>query len=286
MQLLPFLEPSAAAPAARAYQASVNAQFAQEAGYWKGVYAQQSLAGLIYQLRHATALAWIDALALPPLSAVLEIGCGAALMSVALARRGHRVACIDASAEMVRQACTGVQEAGVSDRVTVHEGDAHALRFAAGSQRLVVALGVLPWLYSPALALAEMVRVLRPGGYVLLSSDNRLRLDHLLDPRRTPALAPARRLLRPLARALGVRRPAGLASLMTYRKLTRLLRGAGLEPLRHRTFGFGPFSLLGRPLLPGPLGIRLHQRLQALADRGVPVLRATGAQDLVLAHRV
>jgi hypothetical protein len=49
--------------------------------------------------------------------------------------------------------------------------------------------------------------------------------------------------------------------------------------------GFGPFSFLGRTLLPDPLGIRLHHRLQALADRGVAGLRSTGSQYVVLARK-
>jgi hypothetical protein len=57
-----------------------------------------------------------------------------------------------------------------------------------------------------------------------------------------------------------------------------------LEIEKAFTLGFGPFSFLGRTLLPESLAIRLHCRLQALADRGVAGLRSTGSQYLVLAR--
>jgi SAM-dependent methyltransferase len=149
----------------------------------------------------------------------------------------------------------------------------------------VIALGLIPWLHSPADALAEMARVLQPGGFLLMSSDNRLRLSHLLDPLQLPFLNPLKSLVRRIARALGHDRPRSLASLVTYGTLARLLSSVGFVPLRRQTFGFGPFTAFRRPLLSDAAGMRLHLRLQALADRGVPLLRATGAQDLVLAQR-
>jgi hypothetical protein len=60
---------------------------------------------------------------------------------------------------------------------------------------------------------------------------------------------------------------------------------AGLTVTRSKAIGFGPFSLFGRHLLPETVAVRVHRRLQALADRGTPVLRSTGAQHIVLARR-
>jgi hypothetical protein len=60
---------------------------------------------------------------------------------------------------------------------------------------------------------------------------------------------------------------------------------AELIIIRCMTLGFGPFSLWRRPLFPEPVAIGVHRRLQSLANRGTPVLRATGAQHIVLARR-
>jgi hypothetical protein len=64
-----------------------------------------------------------------------------------------------------------------------------------------------------------------------------------------------------------------------------MLADAGLQIVKRRTLGFGPFTLMGLLALPDQLGVRLNARLQAFADRGVPGLRSTGGQYLVLACR-
>jgi ubiquinone/menaquinone biosynthesis C-methylase UbiE len=65
-------------------------------------------------------------------------------------------------------------------------GDTHRLSFPTGTFHLVTALGVLSWLHQPGSAIAEMARVTRPGGYVLVTSRNSLDVARLLDPGRTP----------------------------------------------------------------------------------------------------
>src|SRR5439155_24113789 len=121
--------------------------------------------------------------------------------AVALAQKGFVVAAIDTVPRMLSLARARAAEQGVSQRLQFAYGDAHALGFGDGTFQLVVALGVVPWLYSPALALREMARVLQPGGLLIVTTDNRLRLTQLLDPRLTPALAGARRTVRRVMRA-------------------------------------------------------------------------------------
>ena len=65
--------------------------------------------------------------------------------------------------------------------------------------------------------------------------------------------------------------------------LADMLHGAGFEIRRHASLGFGPFTMFAAPLLPERVGLAVHRRLQAMADRGVSILSATGAQHLVLA---
>jgi 2-polyprenyl-3-methyl-5-hydroxy-6-metoxy-1,4-benzoquinol methylase len=275
----------ATAPADDDHQRLVNAHFHARSAHWRDLYGDETLWGAIHRLRRIRALAWIDALALPAGARVLEIGCGAGLLAVDLAQRGFVVDCIDASEAMIQLAREQALQAGAADRITAAVCDAHALEFADARFALVVSLGVLPFLHTPERAIAEMARVLAPGGSVLLSADNRARLNHVLDPRHNPALtAMARGLLQSIGRAP---RRAGIAAarLVSARTLRRQLAAARLEPARHVTLGFGPFSLLGRALLSDPVGIRLHDRLQSLADRDLPPFRGTGAQHLVVARK-
>ncbi len=269
---------------ARAHQQRIDAHFDATSHYWKDLYDETSLYGIIHQQRRELALRWLDQCRLPKGSRVIDVGCGAGVLAVDLAARGYLVDGIDASPAMIELATKVVADAGVADAVRVRVGDAHHLPFPTSGYDFVISLGVLPFVHTPALALSEMERVVKPTGYVLLSSDNLLRLNHLLDPRYTPVFAPLRQIVRPVLIRLGYR--LGLPGWRsTSRTLRRLMADAGLSVVKLQTLGFGPFSLFGWRPLPESGSIRLHQRLQRLAARQLPILRATGAQHIVLARR-
>jgi len=252
--------------------------------YWRDVYGDDGFATAVYRERHAGALAWIDALRLPPGSPVLEIGCGAGFLTVALAARGLRVESIDSSAAMVASARERLAEAGFAGTATARVEDVHALSAPDASYAAVVALGVVPWLHSPGLALRGIARVLRPGGALILTVDNRTRLNFILDPRYNPVLVyPVKRVLKALLQRVGQRPLGNLPDVHYPAELDRLVRAAGLEKQKSRTVGFGPFSFLGLRLFREARNVWLHQRLQELADRGVPLLRLTGMNYCVLA---
>jgi SAM-dependent methyltransferase len=236
----------------------------------------------------AAVLEWIDDLALPKGARVLEVGCGAGFTAIELGRRGYTVEAMDSSEAMVERTRRNAIKSGVSDRVRVFRGDVNSLPFENDVIDLVLAMGVLPWLGSLDLAVREMARVLRPGGYMIFSSDNLMRLNHLIDPRRNPALAPLKLLLKRGPERARLRKPhraPKFVHMHTTGYIDRLLSESRLEPVKTLTLGFGPFSFLGRALLPDSVGIGLHHRLQTLADRGVPWVRPTGSQYLVLARK-
>lgn len=267
----------------RESQSIVNRHFSASARYWEQLYAEATVYGVIHQERHRRALQWIDELRLPEGSRVLEVGCGAGLLAADLFRRGFVVDCIDSSDAMVALARARLTTLDKRGRITVSEGDVHSLAFADGSHDLIVALGVLPFLHSPAVALKEIARVLRPGGRLLLSSDNPYRLTHLVDPRLTPLLASGKRLVERIARRYGWGRDRMTARALRYQTLANLLRGAGFEIRQRASLGFGPFTLFTRRLLPEGAAVAVHRRLQAMADHGAPIFSVTGAQHLVLA---
>jgi hypothetical protein len=79
--------------------------------------------------------------------------------------------------------------------------------------------------------------------------------------------------------------PSASAHACSPRHFDQLLRAAGLAKLQSFTLGFGPFSLLSREVVPEPLGLKLHSKLQSLADSGFPLIRACGTQYIVLARK-
>jgi len=254
--------------------------------HWDDVAARGDLFGAFQESRRARVLDWIDGLGLPAGSRALEIGPGAGFMTVALAERGFAVHAADTTPRLLDVARDRVAAAGVVPRVRLLLADAHRLPFADRGFSLVAALGVLPWLPSAPRMVAEMARVLRPGGYLVLNADNSGRLALLLDPRHNAALAPARLAARSLLHSAGISRPEQPVSVTPHRlaEFDAILERAGLELLKRSTFGFGPFTMFGRPVTSARAGIRLNARLQRLADQGMPGFRSAGAQYLVLAR--
>ncbi len=271
-----------------ALQEQVNAYFQSQSSYWKDIYSSSGVQGEIYRDRQAAVLAWIDSLALAPGSKVLEIGCGAGFMAVALAERGFHVHAIDSTEAMVELAREHAAESGKAALISIDVGDVYALAFEDGFFDLVIAIGVLPWLERVEQAILEMTRVIRPGGYVILTTDNRARLIYLFDPWLNPALKPLRKSVKAALKRLGL--SSGFSNeinstLHDRRFIDDTLRRAELVKTRDTTLGFGPFSFFRRSVLRGSLGTALHHRLQRLADRNVPVFRSTGTQYLVLARK-
>ena len=259
------------------------------AAYWEAVYDDPGIDGAVYRLRQRRVLEAFDRLALPAGARVLELGPGAGHVAVELARRGHRVVCADPAEAMLRNTEARAAAHALGEQVETVVADAHALPFADGDFAAVVAVGVLPWLERPAAALREVRRVLAPGGSAVLTSDNRARLTFVLDPRLNPlAVDAAKRADALLVRRLGARsrrRSESLPKRYDNASVDRMLAEAGLVKRAGRSVGFGPFSLLRRPALPAGWAVPVHERLQRIADAGVPGLRGTGAHYIVVADR-
>ena len=272
----------------RQQQEKVNAHFQAEAPYWKDIYARKTMYAELYRARLATTLAWIGDLVLAPGSRVLEVGCGAGFLSVELAKRGLRVHAIDSTETMVELTRRHAEESGVTELLSVGVGDVCDLAWEDGCFDLVVALGVITWLERPEMAIREMARVSMPGGHVLLTADNRKRLIYLLDPAMNPALAPLRRNMRSILERIGVlcgSQGRIKENLYDIDFIDLALAKAKLTKVKGTTFGFGPFTFLGRRFIPKFFDIMLHSHMQRLANRHVPGFNTGGSQYLVLARK-
>ena len=107
---------------------------------------------------------------------VLEIGCGRggfALWLAGAAGGAARIIAADFSPAAVRRGWSFAREHGAS-RVEWMVGDIHRLPFGPGSVDTVISCETVEHLSDPAGALAELARVLRPGGRLFLTTPNYL----------------------------------------------------------------------------------------------------------------
>ena len=165
-------------------------------------------------LNRMTNAAFIDFLAVPDGSRVLEVGSGLGLLAVAVAHaaRDVRVVGVELSRE---QMAAAVQDS----RVTYQQGDAHALDVPDDSFDLVYARYLLEHAARPDAVVREMRRVVRPGGRVAVC-ENDVTLIRFDPP--CPAFDHAWGLFQQYQASLGGDGAVG-------RRLFRLFHDAGLS---------------------------------------------------------
>jgi len=102
-----------------------------------------------------------------PLGDLLDVGCGQGRLLKLLASRAQRVVGVDIDPDARRLARAEVLLAGLPN-CTLRQGDMNALPFADDEFDTVILDDVLRDARSPAKALDEAIRLLRPGGRIFL----------------------------------------------------------------------------------------------------------------------
>lgn len=120
---------------------------------------------------------------------VLDVACGPGRLTLDLAPHVRRITGIDLTPGMLAQAQAALAESGAGN-VAFVQGDAAALPFADGAFSIVISSAAFHHFAAPGRVLAEMVRVCRPGGRVVVSdvtpdadkTEEYDRMERLRDP--------------------------------------------------------------------------------------------------------
>ena len=101
---------------------------------------------------------------------ILDVGTGTAQIPIALCRADPRarVVGLDLADAMLALALRNVEAAGLADRIRLVRGDGKGLGLPSGSFEAVLSNTIVHHIAHPAPALAEMARLVAPGGTLLV----------------------------------------------------------------------------------------------------------------------
>jgi ubiquinone/menaquinone biosynthesis C-methylase UbiE len=135
-------------------------------GYSRSAPLYDEVAGRMYLAGIQRLLPFVG---VPPMPAILDVGCGTGLNLIEAARRfgpARLLAGIDLSPGMVAVARAKAAALGLNAQII--QGDAEQLPYPDGLFDLVICNSVFHWFKDRPKAMREMVRVLRRGGHLAL----------------------------------------------------------------------------------------------------------------------
>ena len=116
----------------------------------------------------AGALEFLSRIKIEPGARVLDVACGAGQTAIPMSRAGAKVTGIDIAANLIEQARARAQ----AENLDAHfdEGDAEMLPYPDGSFDMLISLIGAMFAPRPELVAAEMRRVCRPGGKIIMGN--------------------------------------------------------------------------------------------------------------------
>jgi len=118
-------------------------------------------------------------------ASILDVGTGTALIPIELCGRGeYQVTAIDLANEMLKVGQQNVAANSLTDRVTLALIDAKQMPYEDDSFDAVMSNSIIHHIPNPRDSMAEMIRVLRPGGLMfvrdLMRPDDVETLEHIV----------------------------------------------------------------------------------------------------------
>jgi SAM-dependent methyltransferase len=114
------------------------------------------------------ALEFLSRIKIEPGARILDVASGAGQTAIPMSRLGAKVTGVDIATNLIEQASARAQAEGLDARF--EEGDAEILPFADGSFDMVISLIGAMFAPRPELVAAELKRVCRPGGKIIMGN--------------------------------------------------------------------------------------------------------------------
>ncbi len=124
--------------------------------------------GTIAEYLEPGAMEFLSRIPIEPGTRVLDVACGAGQISIPAARAGAKVVGVDIATNLIDQARARASAENLDARF--EESDAEMLPFEDGTFDIVVSLIGAMFAPRPELVAAEMTRVCRPGGKIIMGN--------------------------------------------------------------------------------------------------------------------
>lgn len=118
----------------------------------------------------------------PKNSTILDVGCGTCAHSIRLANRGFLVQAVDFSESVLKEAEAEVKTNGLEIKISIQCEDILSLPFEDEAFRYILCWGVLMHIPDLEKATAELTRVLKPGGMLVIGENNMYSLESIILP--------------------------------------------------------------------------------------------------------
>ncbi len=239
------------------WKADVRSRFSprEDSAKWDRMYAEdtESVEDEFFRLRRDFTLDYVTT-RYDISAAICDLGCGAGPVISELLRRGYDAVGFDYSADMLGNAARRIATVAAGRR-PLARADIQILPLRDASIDCAVCLGVISYVERYENILAEIRRILKPGGTAIVTYRNEKNLV-VSDP-----LGPFRHLAKAMLRAGGRRRPFRIGDHMRYAEVRDALGQGGLAIEHFAGLGFGPPRFNGRPFLGEKSALALHRAL-------------------------
>lgn len=246
------------------HKKSIRKYFSEKTEYWKTIYCDnpdnsRDFWWIQLNRRKNAVFEILDTYSAKASASVLEVGCGPGGMTESILNRLLDVFCLDISMPMIIKT-KKMSEKYVPGGVPCFQGEIDDLPFTNNTFDVVICVGVLEYLESDDRAVKELSRVVKPGGIVIISLPNIMRVNIIFDP-----YYYIFRLPRYLWNIIWKKSPRTVSSVITkdfgkntdfsdrrffYNQLLGKFKSCDLVKVSTCSIGFGPMTLWRKDILP------------------------------------
>lgn len=230
-------------PRKHPHMVRVRNQFDRFSKKWERLYEKPKIVNdLVLQDRKEYCLNFIEK-HVPSGAFIVDLGCGAGILALALARKGYRVYGIDISRKMIKR-CNKLFEEHQIDRglYAFRVGECTELDIDDDSVDGIVAAGFMEYQPDELLSLQSMFRILKPGGVLVITAPMDIKISGLWGLAKLYGVF--RRLFSKLRYGSINRRHAAAGLVInrySTRKFLKILRAANFSIVEFKRHGFANF---------------------------------------------